>query len=142
MAQIFVESIFSKHINWTELVMNDDNFKNILQVKIQKEFKVTPHYLQDFQNQESYKMGVYLCLGQAIHEASLAEAMPITHFHCVEDMHKWQTNHQGKLFVYLGHGEHKIKRKAEQEACFNALQYLRTLLPDTLLSDTHIYENT
>ena len=136
MAQIFVESIFSKHINWTELVMNDDNYKNILQVKIQKEFKVTPHYLQstyEGEENEGYKMGVYLCLGQAIHQVSLEEAKPIQHFRCVEDMYQWQNNHQGKLFVFLGKGEHKIKRKAEQEACFNALQYLRILLPDSLL---------
>ena len=43
MAQIFVESIFEKHVDWVKLLQDDDNYKNILQVKIQKEFKDTPH---------------------------------------------------------------------------------------------------
>ena len=40
------ETIFERHIDWVKLIKNDDNFKNILQVKIQKEFKVTPHYIE------------------------------------------------------------------------------------------------
>ena len=63
MAQKFVENIFEKHIDWIALIQNDDNYKNILQVKIQKEFKVTPHYLEMEHDLElGYKMGVYLCL--------------------------------------------------------------------------------
>ena len=40
MAQIFIEKIFETHVDWMELINNDDNYKNILQVKIQKEFKI------------------------------------------------------------------------------------------------------
>ena len=39
MAQIFVENIFEQHVDFVKLVETDDNYKNILQVKIQKEFK-------------------------------------------------------------------------------------------------------
>ena len=39
MVQIFVESVFEKHVDWISLIKNDDNFKNILQVKIQKNLK-------------------------------------------------------------------------------------------------------
>ena len=46
LAQIFIENIFEKHVDWMKLIEDDDNYKNILQVKIQKEFKVTPHYLE------------------------------------------------------------------------------------------------
>ena len=45
-AQIFIESVFEQHIDWTNLIKNDDNYKNILQVKIQKEFKTTPDYIE------------------------------------------------------------------------------------------------
>ena len=38
--QIFIEQVFEKHVDWIELICNDDNYKNILQVKLQKEFKV------------------------------------------------------------------------------------------------------
>jgi dsRNA-specific ribonuclease len=40
MVQIFVEQVFEKHVDWINLIKNDDNYKNILQVKIQKQFKV------------------------------------------------------------------------------------------------------
>ena len=30
MVQIFVESVFEKHVDWMNLIQNDDNFKNIL----------------------------------------------------------------------------------------------------------------
>jgi dsRNA-specific ribonuclease len=38
MAQTFVENVFEKHVDWTNLINNDDNYKNKLQVIIQKEF--------------------------------------------------------------------------------------------------------
>ena len=68
-AQIFVESIFEQHVNWTDLLQNDDNYKNILQVLIQKEFKTTPVYVEisPHDDDEGYHMGVYLCLGQDAH---------------------------------------------------------------------------
>ena len=45
MAQKFVENIFENHVDWTELIKNDYNYKNKLQVLIQKEFKTTPEYV-------------------------------------------------------------------------------------------------
>ena len=39
LCQIFVESIFEKLVDWNELLENDDNYKNIFQVKIQKNLK-------------------------------------------------------------------------------------------------------
>ena len=30
MAQIFVENVFEKHVDWTKLISNDDNYKNKL----------------------------------------------------------------------------------------------------------------
>ena len=73
--------MFEKHIDWIALIQNDDNYKNILQVKIQKEFKVTPHYLEIEHDMEfGYKMGVYLCLGQQIHTVSHNDAIDISVF--------------------------------------------------------------
>ena len=68
MAQIFVESIFDKHVDFVKLVKTDDNYKNILQVKIQKEFKITPDYLEISHDiEKGYEMGVYICLNESIH---------------------------------------------------------------------------
>jgi dsRNA-specific ribonuclease len=126
MAQVFVENIFENHIDWTSLIQNDDNYKNILQVKIQKEFKVTPHYVIMSQDEETgFKMGVYLCLGQEIWNVSHASAKPIqtfANFKAVQD----KLADDGKIFIHLGEGQHKIKRKAEQIACSEALKVLQS----------------
>jgi len=117
-AQKFVENIFEKHIDWISLIQNDDNYKNILQVKIQKEFKVTPHYLEIQHDLETgYKMGVYLCVGQPIHQCSTHNAVLFDRLKTFSAVQSYIEEHDGKIFLYLGEGEHKIKRKAEQIAC-------------------------
>jgi len=125
MAQKFIEAVFEKHIDWVALIKNDDNYKNILQVKIQKEFKVTPHYLQIVHDQdEGYKMGVYLCLGQPIHSVIIENAIHINELNSFKSVQDYITEHNGKIFLFLGEGQHKIKRKAEQIACNEALKFL------------------
>ena len=126
MVQVFIESVFEKHVDWIELIRNDDNYKNILQVKIQKEFKVTPHYLEiEEHNQENgYHMGVYLCLGQAIHNTEFSNALPINQFKTYNEIHEYMSCHN-KILIFLGEGKHKIKKKAEQIACESAIQYLK-----------------
>jgi dsRNA-specific ribonuclease len=126
MAQKFVENIFEKHIDWIALIQNDDNYKNILQVKIQKEFKVTPHYLETEHDPDlGYKMGVYLCLGQPIYNMNFAEAIHIDTLKSFKAIQDYINDNDGKIFLFLGEGQHKIKRKAEQEACFEALKYFQ-----------------
>ena len=124
MAQKFVENIFEKHIDWIALIQNDDNYKNILQVKIQKEFKVTPHYVEIVHDlEEGYKMGVYLCLGQPIYHLKHTDALHIQQFSNFKSIHEHVETY-GKIFLFLGEGQHKIKRKAEQIACNEALNVL------------------
>ena len=124
MAQKFIENIFEKHIDWVALIQNDDNYKNILQVKIQKEFKVTPHYLEiDHDLELGYKMGVYLCLGQQIHNLIPSNAINIKKFKTFKTIQDFVTKNE-KIFLFMGEGQHKIKRKAEQIACNEALQFI------------------
>jgi dsRNA-specific ribonuclease len=127
MVQIFVETVFEKHVDWINLIRNDDNYKNILQVKIQKEFKVTPHYMEveDHNQENGYYMGVYLCLGQPIHNKKHSDSIPITHFNSYGDIHQYMSEHN-KIFVFLGEGKHKIKKKAEQIACDEAIRHLQS----------------
>ena len=124
MAQIFVENIFEKHVDWIKLIETDDNFKNILQVKIQKEFKITPDYLEIERNNETgYHMGVYICIGQHIHNLSHSDAIPFSQFGSFKKIHDYLKDKE-TLFIFLSSGEHKIKKKAEQMACELALQVL------------------
>jgi dsRNA-specific ribonuclease len=127
MVQIFVENVFEKHVDWINLIRNDDNYKNILQVKIQKEFKVTPHYMEveDHNPETGYYMGVYLCLGQPIHNKKHCDSIPITNFNSYGDIHQYMSEHN-KIFVFLGEGKHKIKKKAEQIACDEAIRHLQS----------------
>jgi len=125
-AQKFVENIFEKHIDWIALIQNDDNYKNILQVKIQKEFKVTPYYLEIEHDVEiGYKMGVYICIGQPIHAVSIHNATHIDAIKTFKEIQEWILKY-GKVFIFLGEGQHKIKRKAEQIACNEALQKINS----------------
>ncbi len=123
MAQIFIESVFDKHVDWSNLIKTDDNYKNILQVKIQKEFKITPDYLETSNHtvDTGYSMGVYICLGQPIHMVTTTNSICIKSFDSFHDIHNHMSSH-GKIFVFLGEGIHKIKKKAEQLACEDALR--------------------
>jgi dsRNA-specific ribonuclease len=125
MAQKFIENIFETHIDWIALIQNDDNYKNILQVKIQKEFKVTPHYLEINHDVDvGYKMGVYLCLGQLIHNVTHDDSVHVSFFKTFEAIHEYIMEHE-KVLIFMGEGQHKIKRKAEQTACNEAIIYIQ-----------------
>jgi len=125
MVQIFIENVFEKHVDWINLIKNDDNFKNILQVKIQKEFKVTPDYLEVVEHNADtgYHMGVYLCLGQPIYDVVPSQSIPLKKFKSYYEIHQYMSQNN-KIFVFLGEGVHKIKKKAEQIACDSAIRNL------------------
>ena len=124
MAQIFIESIFEKHVDWIKLIQDDDNYKNILQVKIQKRFQDTPHYIEISHTDDyGYEMGVYLCLGQKIHEVDKKNAIDFQRYGSFDKIYEILEN-DGNIFVFLGKGIHKIKRKAEQMACEETLKII------------------
>ena len=127
LVQIFIENVFEKHVDWMNLIQNDDNYKNILQVKIQKEFKVTPHYMEVLEHtaENGYHMGVYLCLGQPVFGLSHFNSIPISDFQSYSDIHQYMSEH-GKIFLFLAEGIHKIKKKAEQIACESIVRFLKT----------------
>jgi len=121
MAKKFINKVFETHIDWVALIQNDDNYKNILQVKIQKEFKVTPHYLEIEHDVDlGFKMGVYLCLGQPIYHLTHADSVDISFFKNYTNIHEYVAENS-KVLIFMGEGQHKIKRKAEQIACNEAI---------------------
>tara|TARA_Y100000389_G_scaffold186777_1_gene207505 strand:+ start:4107 stop:5114 length:1008 start_codon:yes stop_codon:yes gene_type:complete len=124
MAQIFIESIFEKHVDWTKLIKTDDNYKNKLQVIIQKEFKITPEYIELNHDLETgYEMGVFICLGQEIYEVKVDDAIDYNNFGSFEKIQQ-ELASKNKLLIFLGKGLHKIKKKAEQIACEEALKII------------------
>ena len=121
-AQTFIEHVIERHVDWTELILCDDNYKNILQVKLQKEFKITPEYLE-ISHKEFFHMGVYLCIGQPIWKTTIHKAIPFSQFGSFEAIHDYMKTHSTVL-IHLGEGHDKIKKKSEQLACENALRIL------------------
>ena len=127
MAQLFLESVFEKYVDWNELLQTDDNYKNILQVKIQKKFKTTPDYVDfDPEDKSTYLMGVFLCLNCKVYNMDPNHAKDISEFKTLDDIEAYANeNPEEPLFVLLGKAENKTKKKAEQIACKNAIDYLR-----------------
>ena len=124
MAQIFVENVFENHVDWDNLINNDDNFKNKLQVIVQKKFKTTPHYLQiNYDIETGYDMGVFICLGASIHEFEVSDSINFNVFGNFDEIQKYLDDNS-KCLIYLSSSSHKIKKKAEQMACNYALKLI------------------
>lgn len=125
-AQLFVEQIFDRHIDWSKVTKNSDNYKRPLQELIQSEFKTTPHpmEIESHSNEHGYRMGIYLCLGQPVHGITHNQTIAYNTFCSFSDIHKHMALHQ-KIFVFLGEGCHKIKQSAEQMACKDAIGHLK-----------------
>jgi ribonuclease-3 len=122
--QLFIENIYESLVDWKEILENDDNYKNILQVKIQKEFKKTPDYvIIDHDVELRYTMGVYLCLDKNIHLLDTNDAIPFEKIGSFENIKS-----NNITFIYFASGTHKIKKKAEQMACENALKLIKELV--------------
>lgn len=122
--QLFIESIFEQHVDWNSLILNDENYKNILQVKIQKEFKTTPGYLeiQPYNYVTGFHMGVYLCLGQRIHNLNHSDSINVNEFDSYQSIRDY-VKLNNKVLLFLGQGTHRIKKKAEQIA---SLEFQKT----------------
>ena len=145
MVQLFLERVFERHVDRVRLITENNNYKRILQEKIQSAFKVTPVYVvesqpvrdtdlgQNLQNQQQnvYTMGVYLCIGQAAFGLTREHSVSAKNFSekGLEEIHQYVANHGGKGFFYLGEGENRVKKEAEQAACKNALELWQKWTP-------------
>uniref|UniRef100_A0A6C0C5G0 RNase III domain-containing protein n=1 Tax=viral metagenome TaxID=1070528 RepID=A0A6C0C5G0_9ZZZZ len=125
-AQTFVENVFEKHVNWTELLQKDDNYKNILQVMLQKEFKLTPSYMEisDHDDDEGYHMGVFLCIGKNIVNVNFNDSKPFSMYGSFDKIQQ-ELENKDNIVIFLGEGKHKIKKKAEQTACRLAIEEIK-----------------
>ena len=126
-AQLFVEAVFDKHIDWTKITKQSDNYKRPLQELLQSEFKTTPHLMEisSFHQENGYRMGVYLCLGQSSHGVHHDDTIPYSQLGSFRNVHMHMAQYQ-KIFVFLGEGQHRIKQTAEQMACKEAIENVKT----------------
>ena len=154
-AQLFLNSVFEKYINWNTLIESNDNYKNNFQVILQKEFKNTPSYIILNYNDEksddnseqnntqinnetnvlqsnqtlilnNYEMGVYLIIGHSnITYDDIDNALIYDeNLNSFDEIHEYLNNNNNKIILFFSKGTHKIKKKAEQIACENALKLI------------------
>jgi hypothetical protein len=71
-------------------------------------------------------MGVYICFGQNIHNAKISDAITFDSLGSFKSIHELLET-QNTLLVFLTKAEHKIKKKAEQLACDQAIQLFEKL---------------
>jgi len=119
-------------VPWHRIIETNENYKNQLQVLIQKEFKTVPLYLEQggtnntvlSEGITTFHMGVYLCLGVPTHvaETTWQKARPIESFSSWKQVHEDTAQQGGRILVLLGQGSNKIKKRAEQAACQIALE--------------------
>jgi len=81
--------------------------------------------VEEYNSDTGYHMGVYLCLGQPVHSMKSSQAIPLNEFTKYSDIHQYMSQYN-RIFVFLGEGTHKIKKKAEQIACEDAIRKLNT----------------
>ena len=159
-AQLFLNSVFEKYINWNNLIEINDNYKNNFQVILQKEFKNTPSYIilnyndsnknedNTINNDETttvidenetnvflinqnlilnhYEMGVFLIIGYSFVTYNELNNSYIygKDFNNFDEIHNFLNNNDNKIILFFSKGSNKIKKKAEQIACENALHLL------------------
>jgi len=115
----FIIANLERHIDWIHILQTDNNYKHILQVKIQKEFKTTPEYIR----LDNRTIGVFLIIGRINPLPHLA--LDIVNFNnSFTSIKEYVKENNGVAFIKLGVGIHKIKKNAEQLACKNALDNL------------------
>ena len=128
MCQIFIERVYEEYVDWDKLINSDDNFKNRLQVIIQKEFKTTPEYVELEINDDGYTMGIYICLGEKIYNMDINNAVNFTTLGNFQKIHDILEKNN-KALIFLSKSTHKIKKKAEQNACEHAISIIKPQLP-------------
>ena len=122
-ARLFITSVYHSYVDWNVLITTNDNYKNKLQVLIQKSFKTTPSYVElNRSPSRGYKVGVYLCRGANIQSVNLRHAVDLSS-HSNSFLQVIGSS-SSKLF-FLGTGCHKVKKKAEQAACKDILERLK-----------------
>jgi dsRNA-specific ribonuclease len=142
MANIFLEAVFERHINWTEIINVNDNYKQQLQETLQKAFrysKTEPIYITlDYdKDTNQHTMGVFLCININVNKKyeSAEEIMkkvtidltkPPTSSRIssisIDALRQHLEDNNGKMLALLGTASQNIKQSAEQGACRNALE--------------------
>lgn len=130
---IFLEGVFNKCVNWSSIIHTHDNYKNILQTIMQKLWRITPIYITLDQNSgDNYEVGVFMYLGMKENVLDPLSAIPIEMYENVMTINE-EYKRTGYVFIKMGVANHKIKKKAEQLSCKNAIAYINSHIPPSAI---------
>ena len=127
-AQLFIECVFDKYIDWTKITVQTDNYKRPVQELLQSEFKVTPYTMEinSLNSDVGYNMGVYLCVNEVTYGKKHSNTLINGNFSSFENIHSYIAKNQS-IYLFLGEGTHKTKQVAEQIACKHAINFFKSL---------------
>jgi dsRNA-specific ribonuclease len=125
MAQRFIEAVFDMHGAWLAKIA-DVNYKNKIQIWVQKEFKVVPTYriMEDYNRADGYHMGLYICIRcpEEIPFRTLRKHS-ISNFQSLNDIH-FYLKRNSYVCILVTSCIHKSKPDAEQGVANKAYQIL------------------
>ena len=124
MAAVFLTGVFNTIVNWNAILHSIDNYKNILQLMVQKRWKTLPMYIT-LRSDPSFEIGVFVRLGANDQILDPANATPFEEFGSVDGVDRHYAR-VGYAFVRLGSATHSVKKKAEQIACKLTIDYLES----------------
>ena len=107
---MFQKLLFEYYSSYIITVLHNTTVKPLI--------RPTPIYVEinNHNDEVGYHMGVYLCLGQHSHGLTHGESLPFSNFENFETIQNY-VKENSKIYVFLGDSKHKIKKKAEQQAC-------------------------
>jgi dsRNA-specific ribonuclease len=121
----FIKYIFEHYVDWSTMLQTDDNYKNLLQIKLQQYFRVTPVYI-DVKKDCFFKTGVFLIIN-CDKNSNPNMAIDVCNFKSpngkinISTIIEYVNSNDGIAFINLGNGEDRIKKKSEMLAAKEAL---------------------
>ncbi len=145
MTRRFLETILETHVDWTEFISKNDNYKTNLQIIIQREFKNVPIYSQIGKDADTgFTTGVYLHfprktnhhigISESLVESVTKQVLYIDEFESFQDIHRLlregsaTCDLENDVIIYLAEGSHKKLKKAEQLAAKSAINVLQKFM--------------
>lgn len=125
MASRFIEAVFDKHGAWLAKIA-DVNYKNRIQIWIQKEFRVVPEYqlMEEYNRENGYHIGLYISV-RCSDDIPFRKRVKthVSQFTRLSQIHMHIKQH-GYICMLVVTSIHKSKPEAEQDAANKAFQYM------------------
>ena len=119
---LFESFIGAMFLDFNKIKVNDeDNWFNDVFL-CGPGFQMTQIFIENIF--EKHVDWMYLCMGNFGGDMNHYQSIHYNQFKSFSEIHQYMSEN-GKIFLFLGEGLHKIKKKAEQISCNEAIQHLK-----------------